>query len=95
MNMNSISGANQYLNTPKAVAPPGETLLKEQNIEASRSDLDQKSTILAQQAFQVNITEEAQKLASDKNNREMPAAGNSLPSQNNNEEARQIVNIIA
>ncbi|MFO7750400.1 MAG: hypothetical protein R6V54_09945 [Desulfobacteraceae bacterium] len=111
MEINSVSGANTYLNTQnqtqqtRQTQASGETLLGQENLEASRSELDQNSTARAQQAFQVNITPEAQQLAAEANQTEKTQAPpqtteasagttGTMP-QNSNEQARQMVNIVA
>ena len=107
MNINSVSGTNQYLNTQnqtRQTQAPEETLLKQENIESSRSELDQNSTDLAQKAFKVNITPEAQQLASEATQTEAAQAPPQTTAasdgstgtgyQNSNEKAR-VVNLVA
>ena len=106
MNINSVSGTNQYLNTQaQQTQATGQTLLRQENIEASRSELDQNSTTLAQKAFQVDITPEAQQLAAEANQTpaaqappqapEASAGSTGTGSQNSNDQARQVVNLVA
>ena len=56
MDINSIQGANAYA----ANRPPADTTLVEnQNQEAVATDLNQENTQAVQEAFQVNLTQEA------------------------------------
>ncbi len=60
MAVNSIEGSNQYTNTQTVDATGGaKGALKDQNMAAAGTDLDENSAALAQEAFKVNITEEA------------------------------------
>ncbi len=100
MDINNINGPNTYTANKSATPPVDNALLENQNREAAKADLNQETSRAAQQAFEVNITQEAQDLlaaeatppptqtASDKNTEQdqSPAA---------TQEARQIVNIVA
>ena len=60
MAINSVQGASAYTNAINSAPPVDETTTRNQNIEASRTELDTQSSAVAQQAFEVNITQEAQ-----------------------------------
>lgn len=59
MNINSLQGVHAYTNAPNAT-PPINNTLRTQNVEASRTDLTTENTTAAREAFEVNITQEAQ-----------------------------------
>ncbi|MCG8632531.1 MAG: hypothetical protein MI863_01820 [Desulfobacterales bacterium] len=56
MEINNIHGANPYANARPAAES---NLVQEQNQEAAQADLNQESTRAVQEAFEVNITQEA------------------------------------
>ena len=65
MEMNNMQGVNAYTNPPGTTPPVDNTQLQDQNRAASRSDLNTENTNAAQQAFEVSITRDAQKLAAE------------------------------
>ncbi len=96
MDINSIQGANAYA----ATRPVAESnVVQEQNQEAAQTDLNQESTRAVQEAFEVNITQEAreqQAAASEETEETRPeraqvAAESQTPAQ----QPSQIVNIVA
>ncbi|MBU1340738.1 MAG: hypothetical protein KKE44_24305 [Proteobacteria bacterium] len=101
MEINSLQGAAAYANVPNATPPVDNTRLREQNVEASRTDLNTENTQAAQQAFEVTLTREAQdRLAAQK--AEASNAAQTQPPENQNNgtiaqtyETSQIVNIVA
>ena len=109
MEINSLQGAAAYNNASSATSPVNNTHLRDQNIEASRTDLDTQSTRAAQEAFQVTLTQEARNLQSEASARQESAtqaqpqeqAQAQPPEALNNDttapanETSQIVNIIA
>ena len=78
MEINSLQGAAAYSN---ATATPSveNTQLRNQNIESSRSDLDTRTANTAREAFEVNLTQEAQNLS----------AGQTVPQENLNADQSQ------
>ena len=78
MEINSLQGAAVYSNA--AATPSVEnTQLRNQNIESSRSDLDTRTANTAREAFEVNLTQEAQNLS----------AGQTVPQENLNADQSQ------
>ncbi len=65
MNINGVQGANAYTNVQNTTPPVDK--LREQNLEASRTELNNENTAAAQQAFEVTITQEAQQLSAKSN----------------------------
>ena len=101
MDINSLQGANAYTNVPEATPPVDNTLLRNQNVEASRTDLREESTNAAQKAFEVSITQEAQdRLAAEAAEKPTETRTATPENQNNQDivpahEVSQIVNIVA
>ncbi len=101
MIINSVQGANAYTNVQNTTPPVDTAQLRDQNLEASRTELNQESTTAAQQAFEVTITQEAQqKLSAENNEDSAQVAAQQLEDQNNPNpepahETSQIVNIVA
>ncbi|MFH2061210.1 MAG: hypothetical protein ABIJ59_20280 [Pseudomonadota bacterium] len=109
MEINSLQGAAAYSNASSATSPVNNTHLRDQNIEASRTDLDTQSARAAQEAFQVTLTQEARNLQSEATTRQESAtqaqpqeqAQAQPPEARNNNtisraiETSQIVNIVA
>ncbi len=100
MNINSVQGANAYTNVQNTTPPVDTAQLRDQNLEASRTELNQESTTAAQQAFEVTITQEAQRLSAETNEESAEVAAQQLEDQNNSNtepahETSQIVNIVA
>ena len=99
MDINSLRGISAYANTP--TPPVDQTLLQNQNIEASRTELTKESVNAAQEAFKVTITEEAQdKMASETNpgmseTQPAPPADPGTPGAAKANVTSQIVNIVA
>lgn len=97
MNITNINGANAYANAPQLTPPVDNTQLKEQNIQASRSDLETQDT--ATGAFELSITQEARDRAATENTDQQnttqtppeDTAQTVVPAQ----DASQIVNIVA
>ncbi|NOX35509.1 MAG: hypothetical protein GXP56_17565 [Deltaproteobacteria bacterium] len=100
MDINSLQGASAYANTPNTTFPVNNTL-QDQNLEASKTDLNTQSTNAAQKAFEVSITREAQdRLATETS--EKPAETQASAPENQTEQniasaqkQSQIVNIVA
>jgi len=97
MEINNLQGAKAYTNTPGTTPP-----VRNQNSEASITDLNLENTNTAQQAFQVNITQEAQDKLADQETRNILAKTQTTTSEDqadNNitpaHEKSQIVNIVA
>ena len=59
MDINSVQGSAAYANTLNTTPPVESAQTREQNIEASQTRLDEQANRAAQQAFEVNITQEA------------------------------------
>ncbi|MCP3872227.1 MAG: hypothetical protein GY699_03610 [Desulfobacteraceae bacterium] len=105
MDINSSQGANAYTSAPNATPPVDNTQLREQNVEASRTELNTENTAAAQRAFEVTITQEAQnRLAADAALRNQEAVNETQATSTENQtnqnavppaEANQIVNIVA
>ncbi len=100
MDINSLQGASAYTNASGSTSPVDNAQLRDQNVEASRTELNQESTTAAQQAFEVTITQEAQRLSAEKNEESAEVAAQQLEDQNNSNtepahETSQIVNIVA
>lgn len=100
MDINSIQGANAYQNTQSTPPPVDDTQLREQNVEASRSELDTRRE--ASRAFEVSLTQEARDLlAAEENDRATEPAESTTSEAAANEpvvptqDASQIVNIVA
>ena len=55
-----MQGVNAYTNTPDTTPQVDNRELSNQNLEASRTDLNTENTNAAQKAFEVSITKEAQ-----------------------------------
>ncbi len=87
MEMNNMQGVNAYTNPPATTPPVDNTQLQDQNLEASRSDLNTESTNAAQKAFEVSITEDAQRLAAQ-------AAEKSVQTQTTTPEDQAAQNIV-
>jgi hypothetical protein len=107
MEINSLQGAAAYINASSANSPVDNTQVRDQNIEASRTDLDTRSTTTAQEAFEVTITQEARNLQAEAATEQTtavappegpPAQPAETPSNNTvvqASQASQIVNIVA
>ncbi len=105
MNINSVQGANAYTNVQNTTPPVEDTQLKEENLEASRTELNNENTAAAQQAFEVNITQEAQQLNAENNVETVQPAAQPIENQTTENQANQttatahetsqIVNIVA
>lgn len=99
MEINSLQGSAAYTNA--ASAPPVDnTQLKEQNIEASRTELDSQSAAAVQDAYQVTLTREAQDLQNQEANEQQVQSQQAQTQGNEPEQAREyeastIVNIVA
>ncbi len=98
MDINSIQGANAYANsTPRPVVESN--VVQEQNQEAAQADLNQASTRAVQEAFEVNITEEAREQqaaagGTEETQRPEPAQATQAD-QGPAQQPSQIVNIVA
>ena len=100
MDINNINGSNAYAATKSATPPIDNSLLENQNREAAEADLNQETSRAAQQAFKVDITQEAQDLAAEATPPPAQATGaEKAPEPDQSpaatQEARQIVNIVA
>ncbi len=100
MDISNINGSNAYTANKSTTPPVDNSLLENQNREAAKADLNQETSRTAQQAFEVNITQEAQdKLAAEATPPPAQAASDKEPepdqSPTTTQEARQIVNIVA
>lgn len=92
MDITNIDASNAYAAKESAKPPIDSTLLKNQNQEVSESNLNQEST--RQNAFEVNITQEAQdRLAAQPTPPPAPEASDQSPVAA--QKAAQIVNIVA
>ncbi|MFO7885176.1 MAG: hypothetical protein R6U68_10160 [Desulfobacteraceae bacterium] len=104
MEIKTISGAGQYFNTGNQTINPQnqpdsaqEALTREQNIESSRTDLDQNTAPRANQAVQVDISQAGQALAAEADNpagTQAPAAGTQPQNTGSMESRAQIGNIL-
>ncbi len=105
MNINSLQGQAAYNNTaaPQAV---DNAQLRNQNLEAARTELNEKDTQATRDAFEVNLSREALETRSAQNRETSEAAAetraSSLPEENQSDQsaagansASQIVNIVA
>ncbi len=109
MEINNLSGAAAYTNTLTGTPPVEDTQLRDQNIEAARTEIDSQAAGTVQEAFEVTLTQEAQnRLAEDAEVAEPPEEAQTeepvqaLPPEvpeNSNlvpaNNASQIVNIVA
>lgn len=107
MEINSLQGAAAYASSLGATQPVENTQTRDQNVEASRTDLTTQSTSVAQEAFEVTITQEAQdRLAEDTaveetdSQEQVPVQAQPLEEQppepeQSPAETSQIVNIVA
>ncbi len=99
MDISNINGSNAYTANKSATPPVDNSLLENQNREAAKADLNQETSRAAQQAFEVNITQEAQdRLAAEATPPPAQAATDKAPEPQSpaaTQEARQIVNIVA
>ncbi len=102
MEINSLQGAAAYNNASSVTSPVNNTHLQDQNIEASKTDLDTQSARAAQEAFQVTLTQEARNLQSEATAQQetTPQAEPQEPAQAEPPEAQSndtspIVNIVA
>ena len=98
--MNNMQGVNAYTNPPATTPQVDNTQLRDPNRAASNSDLNMENTNAAQKAFEVSITEDAQRLAAQAAEKsvqtqtttpEDQAAQNIVPAQVKS----QIMNIVA
>lgn len=60
MNINSVQGPAAYASTLNTTVPVDNTQTRDQNLAASQAVLDDQTARVAQQAFEVTITQEAQ-----------------------------------
>ncbi len=101
MDINSLRGLSAYTSAPNTNPPVDQPLLQNQNTEASRTLLTKENSSVAQKAFEVTITEEAQqKRALEKKQepsakQQTPPVDQSTQSAAKAYEASQIVNIVA
>jgi len=101
MDINSLQGANAYTNVSNATPPVDNTLLRDQNLEASQADLSTENTRAAQSAFEVDITQEAQNRLAAQSNEEPVETQATTPEDQTNQniaqahELSRIVNIVA
>ncbi len=100
MEINSSNGINAYANVPHTTPSTDNSQLRQENTEASRSDIDPQSS--ATQAFEVSITQEAQdRLAAENTQETEQAQAAAQPEDNTNEPAAPaqntspVVNIVA
>jgi len=100
MEMNNMQVGNAYTNPPATTPQVDNTQLRDSNRAASKSDLNMENTNAAQKAFEVSITEDAQRLAAQAAEKsaqtqtttpEDQAAQNIVPAQVKS----QMVNIVA
>lgn len=101
MDINSLQGASAYINASSSVPSVDNAQLRDQNLEASRTDLNAESISAAQKAFEVTITREAQdRQAAETTNAAEETQTAASESQNTQASAAvqktsQIVNIVA
>jgi hypothetical protein len=101
MDISNINASTAYTANESAKPPVDSTQLKTQ--EATPTETDPSQTTARQQAFEVNITQEAQDLMAEESaqtSMEAPmpdktSGDGSDQSQSTAQEARQIVNIVA
>jgi hypothetical protein len=100
MEINGINGANAY--AANSQVTDNTSRLENQNQEAARSDLRQQDVQAARQAFEVNISREAQQLAAE--NQAPPEPAQAQPAEQTarpdqaavqQQQAAQVVNIVA
>lgn len=101
MDINNLRGASAYMNPPAPTPPVDQTMLQNQNLEASKAELTKETAVAAQKAFEVTITEEAlEKMASEKKSETAEIQSAPPPDQSAQTVAKayetsQIVNIVA
>jgi hypothetical protein len=103
MDISNINASNAYTTNESVKPPVDSTLLKAQDPKTPEADLNQKTA--SQQAFEVNITQEAQDLLAAEATQpsiETPLSDNTSDDESGQsqspataQEARQIVNIVA
>ncbi len=82
------------------VAPADNTSVRDQNQEAAKAELNRETSYSVQQAFEVNITEEAQAKLAEEDKIEQAedtrrTQEEATQNQEQNQQVSQIVNIIA
>lgn len=103
MEINSLQGANAYTNALETTPPTNDARLRDQNLEASRTDLNTESAQAAQKAFEVELTQEAQdRMATERTQEQTRTQAQTTAPENQTDqnpvptqEQSQIVNIVA
>ncbi|MFH2093557.1 MAG: hypothetical protein ABIJ31_14450 [Pseudomonadota bacterium] len=109
MEINNLQGAAAYTNTSSASLPVNNTNVQDQNIQASRTELDTQNARAVQEAFKVSFSQEAQNLQTEAATKQESAAQakrqeqarmQTAVTQNGNtivsaSQASQIINIVA
>lgn len=63
MEINSTFGTNPYSTLPGTTPPVENDQLSEQNLEASQTSIDDQAASVVRDAFEVNLSQEAQQLS--------------------------------
>ncbi|OGR45192.1 MAG: hypothetical protein A3J80_06260 [Desulfobacula sp. RIFOXYB2_FULL_45_6] len=101
MDINSLRGVSAYTSTQNTTPPVDQTVLQNQNLEASKAELTKENADVAQKAFEVTITEEAQKKIAAETTQKTsealpePPVDQSAQTVSKAYETSQIVNIVA
>jgi|JFJP01.1.fsa_nt_gi hypothetical protein len=101
MDISSLRGVSAYTNT-QTTPPVDQTMLQNQNLEASKTELTKENTNAPQKAFEVTITEEAKARMASETNPATSEKQSAPPSSDQGtqnvakaSEKSQIVNIVA
>lgn len=101
MDINSLQGATAYTNVPNTTPQVDKTVLPSQNPETSTADLNTENATNGQNAFEVNITQEAQDRLAAETSEDQTNIQTTTPDDQNNQnpkpahETNRIVNIVA
>ncbi len=101
MDINSLQGVAAYTNVPNTTPQIDKTILPSQNPETSTADLNTENASNGQNAFEVNITQEAQdRLAAEKTEAQIKKQTTTPDDQSNQNPrpahgANRIVDIVA
>ena len=102
MDINSLRGVSAYTNPINTTPPIDQTMLQNQNLEASKAELTKETADAAQKAFEVTLTEEAQERMASETKPETSETQSAPPPSDQGAqgvakayETSQIVNIVA
>ena len=101
MDINSLQGATAYTNVPNTTPQVDKTVLPSQKPEASTADPNTENTTNGLNAFEVNITQEAQDRLAAETNKDQTNIQTTIPGDQDNlntkpaHETNRIVNIVA